>query len=76
MQHTSYIILLQVVSWMEDGPCSREWLLENIKGASGILCSATEKVLYRPSFRSLFDIQCFFGQINAELLDTGIKSCL
>lgn len=36
--------VMQVVMWPEDRPADRSWVLENIKGASGIVCASTEKV--------------------------------
>ncbi|KAI0316068.1 hypothetical protein OF83DRAFT_1060957 [Amylostereum chailletii] len=35
---------LEVVVWHEDRLCDREWLLENVKGAAGLLMMLTEKV--------------------------------
>ncbi|KAI4952693.1 hypothetical protein J4E91_003165 [Alternaria rosae] len=35
---------LEVVQWQSEKPCPRPWLLENAKGASGILVMLTDKV--------------------------------
>ncbi|RYO06739.1 hypothetical protein AA0119_g2396 [Alternaria tenuissima] len=35
---------LEVVQWQSEKPCPRSWLLENAKGASGILVMLTDKV--------------------------------
>ncbi|KAL7778698.1 hypothetical protein CFE70_008199 [Pyrenophora teres f. teres 0-1] len=35
---------LEIVQWPSEKPCDRSWLLENAKGASGILVMLTDKV--------------------------------
>ncbi|RMZ72669.1 Glyoxylate reductase 1 [Pyrenophora seminiperda CCB06] len=35
---------LEIVQWQSEKPCERSWLLENVKGASGILVMLTDKV--------------------------------
>lgn len=35
---------LDIVQWQSDQPCERSWLLENAKGAAGILVMLTDKV--------------------------------
>ncbi|USP76172.1 uncharacterized protein yc1106_03446 [Curvularia clavata] len=35
---------LEIVQWQSEKPCDRSWLLENVKGASGILVMLTDKV--------------------------------
>ncbi|KAK9894695.1 glyoxylate reductase [Cystobasidium minutum MCA 4210] len=34
---------IDAITWPEDSPCDRQWLLENVKGASGILCMLNDK---------------------------------
>ncbi|KAF2277320.1 uncharacterized protein EI97DRAFT_493282 [Westerdykella ornata] len=34
---------LEIVQWKSDQPCDRSWLLENVKGASGILLMLSDK---------------------------------
>ncbi|EUC41854.1 hypothetical protein COCMIDRAFT_8481 [Bipolaris oryzae ATCC 44560] len=35
---------LEIVQWQSEKPCDRSWLLENVKGATGILVMLTDKV--------------------------------
>ncbi|EDU41909.1 LdhA Lactate dehydrogenase [Pyrenophora tritici-repentis] len=35
---------LEIIQWQSEKPCDRSWLLENAKGASGILVMLTDKV--------------------------------
>lgn len=35
---------IAVTQWKEDGPAKRDFLLENIKGADGLLCMLNDKV--------------------------------
>lgn len=34
----------ELVQWPEDRACDRQWLLENIKGATGLVCMLNDKV--------------------------------
>lgn len=42
------LIILQVVVWPENRKCDQKWLLENIKGAAGVLVMMTEPVWSSP----------------------------
>ncbi|EMD95591.1 hypothetical protein COCC4DRAFT_122770 [Bipolaris maydis ATCC 48331] len=35
---------LEIVQWQSEKPCDRSWLLQNVKGATGILVMLTDKV--------------------------------
>jgi len=41
---TTLLNRVQIVLWKEDRPASREWIVENLKQASGILVMLTDKV--------------------------------
>lgn len=38
------LIREQVVEWTSDDLCPKEWLLENVKGATGLVCMLTDVV--------------------------------
>jgi len=71
---------LDVVSWTEDSPCTGQWLLENIKGAGGILCTATEKInaelmdMAGPSLRLVSTMSVGYDHVDTpQLIKRGIK---
>ena len=39
---------LQIVAWLEDKRCERDWLLEKIAGATGAIVMLTDKVRIFP----------------------------
>ena len=45
---------LQIVAWPEDRKCERDWLLEKVSGAAGIIVMLSDKVGFAV-IRSLTD---------------------
>jgi hypothetical protein len=59
-----------VVLWPEDRIVDRDWLLQNVSGASGLLMMITERVSVVRA--SDFDHDFLnFCQVDKELLDAG-----
>ncbi|KAF8317148.1 hypothetical protein DL93DRAFT_2125172 [Clavulina sp. PMI_390] len=71
---------IEVVLWEEDRPCTREWLLENVKGAAGIICASTEKIneellnIAGPSLKVVSTMSVGMDHVDAPgLVTRGIK---
>ncbi|KAF8649040.1 hypothetical protein AX16_006059 [Volvariella volvacea WC 439] len=69
-----------VVLWPEDRVCEREWLLQNIPGASGVLLMLSEKVNSElldaagPSLRVVSTMSVGYEHIDrAEVAKRGVK---
>ncbi|KIY47654.1 hypothetical protein FISHEDRAFT_44882 [Fistulina hepatica ATCC 64428] len=65
---------IELVAWPHDCPCSREWLLENIQGAAGVILVLGEKVNEEfleaagPSLRAISTMSVGYDHISLPLL--------
>jgi len=39
------LIFIQVVQWQQDKACGRDWILENVRGASALIVTIVDKVI-------------------------------
>lgn len=63
---------IETVAWPEDRPCDRSWLLENARGASGILCMLNDKCdeeLIQAAGKELKVVSSFSAGVDHIALD-------
>ncbi|KAI0084728.1 hypothetical protein BDY19DRAFT_1025355 [Irpex rosettiformis] len=57
---------LNVVMWPHDKACKRQWILENVPGASGILATIVDKIKAGPSLRVISTMSVGYEHIDVQ----------